>query len=181
MVDEPLQNDDGALLWREHPKFCIKDQERPDEPNIDLAVLRLSRLHDRVLIYPLDLDLAGVDVRVAPGLPVSIIGYPFGRTGTGWLPIWKTGHIASDADPYWSPRYFLIDATTRAGMSGSPVVYRSFGLYETGGGVTVPGNATRLLGVYSGRIRDDAEIGRVWRPELIPQIIDGFERPLEKI
>ena len=173
VVDEPLYTDDGQPRWREHPRFCIKDEEHPQEPNVDLAALPLSGLHDDVQLYPLDLALASVDVRVAPGLPASIIGYPFGRPGPARFPIWKTGHIASDADAYWSPRYFLIDATTRPGMSGSPVVYRSFGIYQAGDGTTVAGSATRLLGVYSGRIRDDAEIGRVWRPDLIPELIDG--------
>ncbi len=177
LVNEPLYTENGEPRWVEHPHFCIKDAERPTEPNVDLVVLPLSSLHKEIQLYPLDLRLATVNVRVAPGLPVSIIGFPFGRFGPAFFPIWKTGHIASDADAYWSPRYFLIDATTRTGMSGSPVVYRSFGSYQRDETTTVVGDATRLLGVYSGRIREDAEIGIVWRPELISEMLDSAPAP----
>jgi hypothetical protein len=62
---------------------------------------------------------------------------------------------------------FLIDATTRGGMSGSPVVLRIYGDYATIGGKSW----TRFLGVYSGRIHDQTEIGRVWRPSVIKEIL----------
>lgn len=174
LVDEPLYSSaTGEPLWHKHPRFCSKDMENPTEPNVDLAALPLSQRHDSIQLHPLDLDLASTDARVSPGLPVSIIGYPFGRTGAALFPIWKTGHIASDPDAYWSPRYFLIDATTRPGMSGAPVIYRAFGTLQSVNGAIVAGNASKFLGVYSGRIRDDAEIGIVWRPELIIETIMG--------
>ena len=173
LTEEPLYTGNGVPRWAEHPQFCIKDEERPTEPNVDLAALPLTSLHDEIQLYPLDLRLAAVEVRVAPGLPVSIIGFPFGRFGAAFFPIWKTGHIASDSDAYWAPRYFLIDATTRSGMSGSPVVYRSFGSYQKNEQTTVVGDATRLMGIYSGRMRDDAEIGIVWKPELIVELIES--------
>lgn len=69
---------------------------------------------------------------------------------------------------------FLIDATTRGGMSGSPVVLRQVGGYLTksGGQVIMPGVSTRFLGIYSGRLPRDSEIGRVWRPRLIKEILE---------
>lgn len=173
---EALAGADGSPRWLEHPRFCPKDQENPEEPNIDIAVLPLEQVDERVTIYPLSLELAETEVRVSPGLPVFIIGYPFGRTGPGFFPIWKTGHVATDPSPYWSPHHFLVDATTRAGMSGSPVVFRSSGLYERRPGLIEGGYAVRLMGVYSGRIRDDAELGRVWHPRLIREIIDSGVR-----
>jgi hypothetical protein len=70
--------------------------------------------------------LASIDILTMPALPVSVIGYPLGLSaGESW-PIWKTGHIASDLDidseSGWPA--FLIYATTRSGMSGTPVVLR---------------------------------------------------------
>jgi hypothetical protein len=171
---EALLDNVGRPRWLQHPKFFVKDMERPFEPNIDLVALPLEGLHNELAIYPLDLELATTDVRVAPGLPVSIIGYPFGKTGPGLFPIWKTGHIATDPQAYWSPRYFLVDATTRDGMSGSPVVFRPFGIYQDTGGLIVADETVKLLGVYSGRLQRDAELGRVWHPHLIKEIIsDG--------
>lgn len=70
---------------------------------------------------------------------------------------------------------FLIDATTRGGMSGSPVVLRLTGGYPTrnGGMVLAGGMATKFLGVYAGRIHDDVEIGYVWRPGLVIEILEA--------
>jgi len=176
MRTENLFTADGSPRWAQHPRFCIKDQENTNEPNIDVVVLPLDRVDERILIYPMDLTLAETEMQVSPGLPISIIGYPFGLTGAALFPIWKTGHIASDPNAFWSPRHFLVDATTRSGMSGSPVVFRSAGWYERHPGVLEPGFPVRLMGVYSGRIRVDAEIGRVWHAALIREIIDHAVR-----
>ena len=74
---------------------------------------------------------------------------------------------------------FLIDATTRGGMSGSPVVLRLHGGYRTSENnyIMAGGTTTRFIGVYSGRIHGQAEIGRVWRPHVIPEILQRFTAP----
>jgi hypothetical protein len=66
---------------------------------------------------------------------------------------------------------FIIDATTKPGMSGSPVVARRIGMYQSSQAVNMGGSATRFLGVYSGRIHEQADIGMVWKPEVITAII----------
>jgi hypothetical protein len=108
-------------------------------------------------------------------MPVSIIGFPLGLTGPGVFPIWKTGHIASDPDlDYGGTPSFLIDATTRGGMSGSPVVLRLTGGFEMRkGGFILAGSgiSTLFLGVYSGRLNDQSEIGKVWKPQLVSEIL----------
>lgn len=154
----------GRRAWLEHPAGRA----------VDVVAFPLQTLPPTVQLYPLDLALAEVDIVVQVAMPVSIIGFPFGLTSQGALPIWKAGHIASDPDLDYGERpAFLIDATTRSGMSGSPVVHRSFGSYlDSKGNYNIAtGVQTRLLGVYSGRIHDQSEIGRVWRPELILQIL----------
>lgn len=53
---------------------------------------------------------------------LSIVGYPLGLSVNEHLPIWKNGVIASEPDVKISGLdYFYIDATTKEGMSGSPV------------------------------------------------------------
>jgi len=160
---ECLADGDGRIRWLEHP----------NGRDVDLVALPLLQLDAEVRIYPLDLTLAAANMIPQVAMPVAIIGYPYGiATGIGW-PIWKTGHIASDPDIDFDNRpAFLIDATTRGGMSGSPVVLRLTGGYPTREAwVISSGVATKLLGVYSGRIHGDAEIGRVWRPSLIDEIL----------
>ena len=123
----------------------------------------------------MDLALADAGVAAEPAMPVSIIGFPLGLSPDGAFPIWKTGHIASDPDiDYQGRPAFLIDATTRGGMSGSPVVIRMYGGYLTRARQNVIGRRqiTRFLGVYSGRIHVEAEIGLVWRPHVIQDILE---------
>ena len=121
VFSELLFDGNGYPRWLEHPQGYA----------IDVVALPLTQ-HPDVAFYPLDLALADTNMLPQPGMPVSIIGYPYGlATGVGW-PIWKTGHIASDPDLDYDGRpAFLIDATTRGGMSGSPVVLRLSGGYPT--------------------------------------------------
>ena len=109
---------------------------------------------------------------VSPSEAVSIIGFPFGLASSGKFPIWKTGHIASDIDlNYKDKPVFLIDATTKPGMSGSPVIARRNGFSQTSKGQRVGGTTERFLGVYSGRIQDNSDVGMVWKPETIDEIL----------
>ncbi len=169
----------GSWTWREEPLYYAEGNprwiEHPQGRMIDVVALPLEAVDDQVAIYPLDLSLAETDIVPQPAMPVSIIGYPFGLATGGAWPIWKTGHIASDPDVDYDGRpAFLIDATTRGGMSGSPVVLRLSGGYKTRTGRRVLAGAglqTLFLGVYSGRIHGKAEIGRVWRPKVVTEIL----------
>jgi len=101
--------------------------------------------------------------------------------------VWKRASIATefDVDIGGIPR-FLVDTATREGMSGSPVILRSFGRYSTktnagvvagqvlsqmGGGVY-----SQFVGVYSGRHigqAAEAQRGIIWKDSLIREIIDA--------
>lgn len=163
---ERLQNADGSPRWIAHPRG----------PEIDVAALELQNLKSTTQIYPFDLALEHTDVMTFPGMEVFVIGFPFGLRPNVFFPIWKTGHIASDPDlPYGDKPAFLIDATTRSGMSGSPVVVRVSGGFTNSSNLFVIAGRpeTRFLGVYSGRIHEHAEIGCVWRPTVISELLTG--------
>lgn len=165
-VSIPLFTEEGERRWIEHPLGA----------QIDVVAIPLD-LPDQVVVYELDLGLALTDMIVTPAMPVSVIGFPLGlRAGENW-PIWKTGHVASDPDIDFQPGRpaFLIDATTREGMSGAPVILRLNGGYSTKEGhqIIAGGLGTKFLGVYAGRIHIDSEIGRVWRPFVIQEILNG--------
>lgn len=168
IIDLPLQTPDGSNLWITHPLGRAIDVVAiPIPPHI--------RAH--IQVYPLDLRLADADIVAMPAMPISVIGYPLGLSTGGNWPIWKTGHIASDPGlDFESGRpAFLIDATTRSGMSGSPVLLRLDRYTTTDGNhhSLVGGMKTRFLGVYAGRIHENSEIGRVWRPFLVSEILTG--------
>ena len=164
-LEIPLFSSDGIPVWIEHPLGS----------KVDVVALPLDPPAN-VAIYPLDLSLAKTDIVVSPAMPVSVIGFPLGLSaGESW-PIWKTGHVASDPDMDFQPGRpaFLIDATTRSGMSGAPVVLRlNGGYFNSEGGYTMAGGiSTKFMGVYAGRIHEDSEIGRVWRPFVIKEVLD---------
>ena len=114
---------------------------------------------------------------VVVGMDTFILGYPFGIAVSA-LPIWKRASIASEPNlGIGGESFFYVDTASRPGMSGSPVILRTWGGFQTdtGGGVITAGAATKFIGVYSGRIgaQDElqAQLGIVWRADLIDQII----------
>jgi S1-C subfamily serine protease len=155
-------DEDGDKKWLEHDLG----------KEVDAVAIPLE-VPSGVRIYEIDMALADFDLMIYPSEPVSIIGFPEGLTSGGRLPIWKTGHIASDIDIDWNGKpAFLIDATTRRGMSGSPVIAKRISIYQTSQGNQV-GNAVRFLGIYSGReiSTSGVEIGLVWKPRVISEIL----------
>ena len=114
------------------------------------------------------------EILVAPGDPLSVVGFPFGKTAEGYG-IWATGTLASEpeVDVEQLPMFY-IDCRTRQGQSGSIVV-----AHRSGGWVRVLGGKTILLtepmwtflGIYSGRIHADSDIGRVWRRSAIRELV----------
>ncbi len=115
---------------------------------------------------------------------IYIIGYPFGKIG-GVLPIWKKASVASEPEiDIDDLPYFFADTASRQGMSGSPVIY-----YEPRA-VTIMSEKenkisrhwTKFIGIYSGRIGaknnkdNDAQLGRIWRCDVIKAIIDTCEK-----
>ncbi|XOB41819.1 MAG: S1 family peptidase [Candidatus Nealsonbacteria bacterium] len=152
----------GNKLWLEH----VSGNE------IDVVAIKFL-IAPNIEVYDIDLSLSNFDLMIYPSEAVSIIGYPEGLTSAGMFPIWKTGHIASDIDLDWNGKpAFLIDATTKGGMSGSPVIAKRVSIYQTSKGNTI-GNAVRFLGVYSGRNIGSfgTEIGIVWKPIVISEIL----------
>lgn len=106
---------------------------------------------------------------------VYIVGFPFSYMSTssdGYFPIWTKGTIASEynkkliiplealykEEEYHKIPAFLVDAKTKKGQSGSPVI------------ANIKDN-TVLLGIYSGRTNDNSDLGYVWKIELIDEII----------
>ena len=155
-----LKDENGQNLWIEHPTGR----------RVDVVAIPFGPSAD-IYIRNLDLATASIPLKMYPSREVSIIGYPLGLSAGGKFPIWKKGHIASEMDLNFDNKpIFLIDATTRSGMSGSPVVLRASGMVQMETNITA-GTYTKFLGIYSGRLGNDAEIGMVWKPSVIEEII----------
>ncbi len=129
----------------------------------------------------------GFHVYPRVGSDVFVLGFPRG-IGQGTLPIWKKGSIASEplfgAVEEGTP-VILIDAATRDGMSGSPVLYfgsdlqGDLGNYR--GNPAAPRAQPYIVGVYAGREvatpdENKMTIGRVWKVEVLDALVAGFSR-----
>lgn len=175
-----LRNDDEDPLW-----FVDRDKKS----DIDIAVLPVSA--------PVNVELHHINhlrssnIELAVGCEMFILGYPLGIEGVG-LPIWKRGSLASEwqipeeVQPFW-----LVDTASNAGMSGAPVIQRTyfpdpieedfiragikkpqiplFGDYGNNG-------RSKFLGIYTGRKPGvdgkDLQLGIVWPGRLVENIIE---------
>ncbi len=166
-VDYPLQDTEGNPIWREKDFGSEK---------IDVVIFPITG-RPEIALYPLDLALKDIDLIISPSEDLSIIGFPYGKASDGKFAIWKSGNLASDFDiNYESKPVFLIDATTKGGMSGSPVFARRIGQVSSSKGLNIGSSATKFLGVYSGRIigdnvEDIPDIGMVWKTSVLDELL----------
>jgi S1-C subfamily serine protease len=164
-----LLHPDGSPRW--------KEKVFPNGDMYDVVLLEIPVIPETTH-YTLDLSLASSDVTIFPSEPVSIIGFPFGKASAGKFPVWKTGNIASDLDLNYDDKpIFLIDTTTKPGMSGSPVIAKRVGSYQSTNAAMTIGSINRFMGIYSGRIQDEddtriSNLGIVWKPVVIDMLLE---------
>ena len=165
-----VYRDYHAPLWIQHSN-CIAAA-------IDVVLLRFNP--DEVGINPQRIvcvnDYGFHSLHHMTGADVLIIGFPLSEPGLKF-PVWKKGSIASELLIPWRQKpAFLIDCRTSKGMSGSPVIRRSFGPVTTSD-MTMNLDAvvtSEFMGVYSGRLHDNenlASIGIVWWRTVIHEIL----------
>ncbi len=158
----------GAPRWREHPTLGSK---------ADFVALPLSNLND-VDLFPYDPANAGPPISVGPADSVSVIGFPFGMTAGGAFGVWATGFLASEPDlDFNGLPVQLIDCRSRQGQSGSPVIaYRSGGMVTlaNGGSGVFGGPVWKFIGIYSGRINSESDLGIVWKASAIQELVQSL-------
>ncbi len=166
---EPLYSDldNSRKRWIEHPALGSR---------ADIVALPLTQL-ENVDLYPHDPGKPGEDLMVGPADTVSVVGFPFGITAGGCFPVWATGFIASEPFVDFDDLPIqLIDCRSRQGQSGSPVI-----AYRSGGSVTMSdgsanvynGPVCKLIGIYSGRINAESDIGIVWKASAIFELVSS--------
>lgn len=163
----------------------IKWLELPKERKVDIGIIDLTNMINTVILNLKNmLNASNVQIfsynykdlnieHKKVGQEVNVVGYPFGLTTitNGYFPAFTRGTISSEWDLNLNvpldeecknrilANAFLIDARTRMGQSGSPVITFDKSHY--------------LLGVYSGRVDKESDLGYVWKSELIKEIIEG--------
>lgn len=170
-IGYPLRDGDGRPTWWVHPDLKEK---------VDVVALPIE-LPSEADPYPIN-EMPTIDLAVNIGQEVFVLGYPYGL-GVSGFPVWKRGSIASEPQTT-SPEvpYVLVDTSSRPGMSGSPVIRRTWGggLTTDGNYNMIPGACSRFFGIYSGRLASadplDAELGMVWPARFIEEIVAGGQR-----
>jgi hypothetical protein len=165
--DIALYDVEGNPTWLSHPVHGRK---------VDVVVIPLVA-NSECIFSPIN-KLPKTNLSVQVGMDVFVLGFPFGSAAPS-LPVWKRGSIASEPELVrFGERYYLVDTASRPGMSGAPVILRSYGshLTESGSSLTTE-PATKFFGIYSGRLStkdsEDAQLGRVWPESFITEIIDA--------
>jgi hypothetical protein len=168
---EPLRDEDGTPLWWIHPQLGNQ---------VDVVAIPVSP-DAAVDTRPIN-EMAHEDLAIQVGMDVFVLGFPYGSMGNGGLAIWKRGSVASEPSIKSATiHHLLVDTASRPGMSGAPVLRRSWGshLLEDGR-ISLTPYATRFLGVYSGRIVAtdplDAQLGMVWPERFVSDIVQGGRR-----
>jgi len=167
-VQLPLFRQDGSPYWFEHSKFGER---------ADVVALNLHWGNDVVKFpYYLETDLDRFGIALGPAESVSVVGFPLGRS-VERFPIWATGFLAQD----WSlvtpeSPTFLIDCRTREGQSGSPVLAYRVGSYRHQKGDKIvstlsPHPVWEFLGIYSGRISRDSDLGIAWHHSVVADVL----------
>jgi hypothetical protein len=118
-------------------------------PNADVVLVPLPA---KVLpLYVFTEEHTRSDIRIRAASAATLLGYPYGFFDRRHLlPIWKTGHVASEPDvDFEGEPTFLVDVSAFPGMSGSPVLAVATGIYESEDGTMRSGRIRRLMGIFS--------------------------------
>lgn len=174
-IELPLHHGYDEPLWIQHSNIF--------DWNIDIAILPLTAevMGDGANIVCVN-DYKFKALFHLVGSDVLVIGHPLSSEGGNYpitFPVWKRGSIASEPLVPWNMRpAFLVDVRTSEGMSGSPVIRRTYGPAAMADLTIASHNVScsEFMGVYSGRLYDDernANIGLVWYRNLIDEIISA--------
>jgi hypothetical protein len=164
---ETLFDEDSKPKWFVHPKH---------RGEVDVIALPLTDL-ENVDVYSHDPWATGPQLAVGVSRPLFIVGFPFGITGGGATAVWVQGTMATEFDlDHENLPSFLIDSRTRKGQSGSPVIAysaRGTAVMDNGDVRVGTDNIERFVGVYSGRINEESDLGIVWKASVVREIVEG--------
>ena len=170
-IDISLYEHFADPFWKQHKEF--------EKQRIDVVSLPFECDRPETVICLQDYTYENIFTHV--GSDVFIVGFPSKDYKQHMPPIWKRGSLASEPLLLWHDKpAFLIDAASRAGMSGSPVFRRVFGpvtiVQGSGLGMQLDNvMATNFIGIYSGHlsdIDDKLTIGIAWPSDIVEAIME---------
>lgn len=159
-VDHQLYDANGEPMWCSSTAIRADVVALPLPNRSDIAHLPYSfTSHSQFRLQPMD--------------RVSIVGFPFGARGGRGSAVWAAGFVATQPNVMLNGEpCFLVDSRTRKGQSGSPVItFVREENTESEFGVQLHRGKVVLLGIYSGRINPDSDIGRVWTADCFDYLV----------
>lgn len=166
---EPLYDGNSNKLWHEHPTLGQK---------ADFVAIKLTNTEDADFAE-CSLGVNDPKIMIQVTDKVSVVGFPFGIKTNGGFAIWATGSIASEPEiNHDELPIFLIDCRSREGQSGSPVVAHRSGSetvwLENGSMIANGIPKTRFLGIYSGRVNKESDLGIVWKVTALKELVESI-------
>ena len=160
-----VRDDDWSPLWVEHPTYGGQ---------VDVVALAFDRPPQAKVFGALLDDLN--DFAVTPGDVAHALGYRRGEPEFSLFPQWIECAVQTPIEAHWEdlPR-FLVQGDFFHGSSGSPVLaYRedAFELPRSDGSPVSASEASRLLGIYSGRVVGAEDLGVVWNLGCVREVVD---------
>ncbi len=160
-----VDNEPDCPVWTEHSIYG---------PTVDVIGILIPEIKNAIHLF---VETSEDWHKWRVGDRVHVLGYPFGMSDN--FAIWSTGYIASEPDTnYKGLPSFLIDCRARPGQSGSLVIAR----FLPGDIVDYKGNMYRaqkemvhFLGIYSGRINSESDLGIVWKMDALRNIGNEIE------
>lgn len=167
----------GNKLWYEHPIYGS---------DVDVVLISLEE-GSNCINYKEHFNMdTSYDLYVTES--VFILGFPLGymvKSKDEPHAVWTSGIVASD--PILNLNInnkevpaFLIDSKTRQGQSGSPVIYYNqdgIDRHYKGSRLTMWGSPfMKEVGIYSGRIHKDSDLGYVWKWTVIKEIVNSIKQ-----
>lgn len=181
-----LEQADGTFLWFEHPVYGsavdvaaieipVGKQYETEKGIKSTYVNPIQGTYSESQLKDFENGNQWHSLRQEMGADLFVLGFPLGLKPTGHFPIWKRASVATEMDVLLEGKpAFLIDTATRKGMSGSPVISQSLTVIPRLG-LTAVDRHLKFLGIYSGRHVgekvEEAQLGIVWRQELIREIV----------
>lgn len=158
--------------WIEHPKLG---------EIADFVALPLTQLDD-VHLFPYGLSDETNELTLMPTDILRIVGFPLGMSssGGGMVAVWVTGFVASEPGlDYHGLPAFLVDCRAREGQSGSAVIFHvnTGSIHREGdqSKMLTKGTITKFVGIYSGRIHKESDIGIVWKRPAILELVQSIQ------
>lgn len=158
--------------WLIDPKSNITYKEfTTSKEMVDVVAIPLKDTLGDIMFYPVDYLKDADSLLLQPTDRLFVLGFPRGIMSAPYLPIWKSGLIASEPDIAQENKPIIwLDIESFPGMSGSPVYFISDKLiFKNGDSVNlIGGYESFFMGVFShGK---NINVGSLWKSSYLKKI-----------